>query len=94
MSFFEDLMNNRDKQIMALSIVFFVLAFPIYFGLAAANADEGAGLNAINMYEVTGEVTYIEIAAGDEFIADGDTTQEGTNDTEKALIRARDIEVF
>jgi hypothetical protein len=73
MSFFEDLMNNRDKQIMALSIVFFVLAFPIYFGLAAANADEGAGLNAVNMYEVTGEVTYIEIAAGDEFIADGDT---------------------
>ncbi len=41
MSFFEDLMNNRDKQIMALSIVFFVLAFPIYFGLAAANAAEG-----------------------------------------------------
>ncbi len=73
MSFFEDLMNNRDKQIMALSIVFFVLAFPIYFGLAAANADGGAGLNAVNMYEVTGEVTYIEIAAGDEFIADGDT---------------------
>ena len=73
MSFFENLKNNRDTQIMALSIVFFVLAFPIYFGLAAANADEGAGLNAVNMYEVTGEVTYIEIAAGDEFIADGDT---------------------
>ena len=73
MSFFEDLKNNRDKQIMAISIVFFVLAFPIYFGLAAAGADEGGGLNAVNMYEVTGEVTYIEIAAGDEFIADGDT---------------------
>ncbi len=53
--------------------MFFVLAFPLYFGLAAAGADEGAGLNAVNMYEVTGEVTYIEIAAGDEFIADGDT---------------------
>ena len=50
MSFFENLKNNRDTQIMALSIVFFVLAFPIYFGLAAANADEGAGLNAVNMY--------------------------------------------
>ena len=73
MSFFEDLKNNRDKQIMAISIVFFVLAFPIYFGLAAAGADEGGGLNAVNMYEVTGEVTYIEIAAGDEFIADGDS---------------------
>ena len=72
MSFFEDLKNNRDKQIMAISIVFFVLAFPIYFGLAAAGADGSAGLNEVNMYEVTGEVTYIEIAAGDEFIADGD----------------------
>ena len=73
MSFFEDLKNNRDKQIMAISIVFFVLAFPIYFGLAAAGADGSAGLNEVNMYEVTGEVTYIEIASGDEFIADGET---------------------
>ena len=72
MSFFEDLMNNRDKQIMALSIVFFVLAFPIYFGLAAANADEGAGLNTINLYEIDGEYTYIELDAGDEFIPNGD----------------------
>ena len=73
MSFFEDLKNNRDKQIMAISIVFFVLALPLYFGLAAAGADGSAGLNEVNMYEVTGEVTYIEIAAGDEFIADVDT---------------------
>ena len=72
MSFFEDLKNNRDKQIMAISIVFFVLAFPLYFGLAAAGADGSAGLNEVNMYEVTGEVTYIEIAAGDEFVANGD----------------------
>ena len=73
MSFFEDLKNNRDKQIMAISIVFFVLAFPIYFGLAAAGADGSAGLNEVNMYEVTGELSFIELAAGDEFIADGDT---------------------
>ena len=72
MSFFEDLMNNRDKQIMALSIVFFVLAFPIYFGLAAANADEGGSLNAITLYEIDGEYTYIELDAGDEFIPNGD----------------------
>ena len=73
MSFFEDLKNNRDKQIMAISIVFFVLAFPIYFGLAAASADGSAGLNEVNMYEVTGELSFIELAAGDEFIADGET---------------------
>ena len=73
MSFFEDLKNNRDKQIMAISIVFFVLAFPVYFGLAAAGADGSAGLNEVNMYEVTGELSFIELAAGDEFIADGET---------------------
>ena len=72
MSFFENLKNNRDTQIMALSIVFFVLAFPIYFGLAAANADEGGSLNAITLYEIDGEYTYIELDAGDEFIANGD----------------------
>ena len=66
MSFFENLKNNRDTQIMALSIVFFVLAFPIYFGLAAANADEGGSLNAITLYEIDGEYTYIELDAGDE----------------------------
>ena len=49
MSFMDDLMNNRDKQIMAISIVFFVLAFPIYFGLSAANADPSAGLNAVTL---------------------------------------------
>jgi len=75
MSFFEDLKNNRDKQIMAISIVFFVLAFPLYFGLAAAGADGSAGLNEVNMYEVTGEVSFIELAAGDEFIADGETLE-------------------
>ena len=75
MSFFEDLKNNRDKQIMAISIVFFVLAFPLYFGLTAAGADGSAGLNEVNMYEVTGELSFIEIAAGDEFIADGETLE-------------------
>ncbi len=72
MSFMDDLMNNRDKQIMAISIVFFVLAFPAYFFLSAANADPSAGLNAVTLYEIDGEYTYIELDAGDEFIPNGD----------------------
>ena len=72
MSFMDDLMNNRDKQIMAISIVFFVLAFPIYFGLSAANADPSAGLNAVTLYEIDGEYSYIELAMGDEFVPNGD----------------------
>ena len=72
MSFMDDLMNNRDKQIMAISITFFVLAFPAYFFLSAANADPSASLNAVNLYEIEGEYTYIELAMGDEFIPNGD----------------------
>jgi len=72
MSFFEDLKRDRDKQIMALSIVFFVLAFPTYFYLAASNSDGSSGLNSVEMYVIDGELTYIELDAGDEFVADGD----------------------
>ena len=72
MSLMDDLMNNRDKQIMALSIVFFVLAFPTYFFLQAANADSSSSLTAVNEYEIDGEYTYIELAMGDEFIPNGD----------------------
>jgi len=72
MSLMDDLMNNRDKQIMAISIAFFVLAFPAYFYLQAANADSSASLTAVNEYEIDGEYTFIELAMGDEFIPNGD----------------------
>ena len=73
MSFTDKLMRDRETQIMAISIVFFVLAFPTYFYLAADKADSGAGLNSVNTYVIEGDLTYIELASGNEFIADGDT---------------------
>ena len=73
MSFTEKLMRDRETQIMAISIVFFVLAFPTYFFLAANNADSSAGLNTVNDYVIQGNLTYVELASGNEFIADGDT---------------------
>ena len=73
MSFTDKLMRDRETQIMAISIVFFVLAFPAYFYLAADKADSGAGLNSVNTYVIEGDLTYIELASGTEFIADGDT---------------------
>jgi len=72
MSFIEELKNNRDKQIMAISIVFFVLAFPIYFGFAAQGGDNFSASTAVATYEIEGEPQYIELGSGDEFIADGD----------------------
>ena len=68
----EDLKTNRDAQITVGSIVFFVLAFPIYFSIAAGNADtDFAG--AAGDYQVAGELTYVVLASGTESIADGDT---------------------
>ena len=68
----EDLKTNRDAQITVGSIVFFVLAFPIYFSIAAGNADtDFAG--AAGDYQVSGELTYVVLDSGSESIADGDT---------------------
>ena len=72
MSFLEELKNNRDKQIMAISIVFFVLSFPAYFYYAAQGADLSTTSNVVATYEIEGEPQYIELGSGDEFIADGD----------------------
>lgn len=73
MSLLEELRNNRDKQIMALSIAFFVLSFPAYFYYAAQGADPSGASNVVGTYEIEGEPQYIELGSGDEFIADGET---------------------
>ena len=72
MSFIEELKNNRDKQIMAISIVFFVLSFPAYFYLSAQGADDFSVSTAVATYEIDGERQYFELTSGDEFIVDGD----------------------
>ena len=73
MSFIEELKNNRDKQIMAISIVFFVLSFPAYFYFAAQGVDDVSASTMVATYEIEGEPQYIELGSGDEFIADGET---------------------
>ena len=72
MSFIEELKNNRDKQIMAISIVFFVLSFPAYFYLSAQGADDFSVSTAVATYEIDGERQYFELTSGDEFVVDGD----------------------
>ena len=42
MSLIDKLQSDRDTQISAVCIVFFVIAFPVYFGLAASLTDLGA----------------------------------------------------
>ena len=69
----DDLKSDRDTQITAICIVFFLLAFPAYFSFAASGVDGAAGLGGVRDYEVSGELTYVELASGGEFIADGTT---------------------
>ena len=68
----EDLKTNRDAQITVGSIVFFLLAFPIYFGYAASTATGGLG-GGVADYQVNGEITYVELESGLQPIADGET---------------------
>ena len=66
----EDLKTNRDAQITVASIVFFLLAFPLYFGFAAGNADGSLG-GGVADYQVNGEISYVQLASGSEYIDDG-----------------------
>jgi len=66
----EDLKTNRDAQITVASIVFFILAFPLYFGFAAGNADGSLG-GGVADYQVNGEISYVLLDSATEYVADG-----------------------
>jgi hypothetical protein len=74
----EDLKTNRDAQITVASIIFFVLAFPIYFGIAAGNADGSLG-GGVADYQVNGEISYVLLDSGSEYIDDGTTWSQMLN---------------
>ncbi len=69
----DDLKTDRDTQITAICIGFFLLVFPAYFSFAASGVDGAAGMGGVRDYEVSGELTYVELASGGEYIADGTT---------------------
>ena len=69
----DDLKSDRDTQITAICIVFFLIAFPAYFSFAASGVDGAPGMGGVRDYEVSGELTYVELASGGEYIADGTT---------------------
>jgi len=74
----EDLKTNRDAQITVASITFFLLAFPLYFGFAAGNADGSLG-GGVADYQVNGEITYVLLDSGSEYIDDGMTWSDTFN---------------
>ena len=71
--FAENLKSNRDTQITVALIIFFMLAFPLYFNFASNNASSGGALGTVGDYKVSGEYTFVELDSAIEGIADGET---------------------
>jgi len=86
----EDLKTNRDAQITVASITFFLLAFPLYFGFAAGNADGSLG-GGVADYQVNGEITYVLLDSATEYVAEGTPLME-TFSTD-AINNAEDLNI-
>ena len=71
----EDLKTNRDAQITVFSIVFFLIAFPSYFAYASSNATGELG-GGVGDYQVNGEISYVPLASGSQYVNDGETWEE------------------
>ena len=69
----EDLKTNRDTQITVVCIAFFLIAFPLYFSIAASGVSGVAGTRGVGDYQINGNLTYVQLTDGIEYIADGDT---------------------
>ena len=52
--------------------MFFLLAFPLYFN-SVAEGSSSSGLGSTGLYEVGGEITFVELDSGMEYVASGDT---------------------
>jgi len=68
----DEFKRDRDKQILAFGIVFFFLAFPLYFESRADGASS-SGSGGTGLYEVGGEVILVELDSGMEYVASGET---------------------
>jgi len=86
----EDLKTNRDAQITVASITFFLLAFPLYFGFAAGNADGSLG-GGVADYQVNGEITYVLLDSATEYVADGTPLMQTFNTD--AINNAEDLNI-
>lgn len=69
----DDLKTNRDTQITVGCIAFFLIAFPLYFSFAASGVSSMAGARGVGDYQINGNLTYVQLTDGIEYIADGDT---------------------
>ena len=75
MAFMDDLRTDQRTQILVAGMVFFAIAFPLYFNYAASNVDEFEASGPIGNYSVEGTYSYHEISSGSQYIDDGSTVE-------------------
>jgi len=73
MAFIDDLKTDQRTQILVAGIVFFAIAFPVYFNFAASNVDEVQLSGPVGNYSVEGTYSYHQIASGSQYVNDGST---------------------
>ncbi len=69
----DELKTNRDTQIAVFCIVFFLLAFPAYFKIKADATSSTGAMGGVGDYNINGNLSYVPLDNGMEYIADGDT---------------------
>ena len=67
MAFIDDLKTDQRTQILVAGMVFFAIAFPLYFNYAASNVDEFEASGPIGNYSVEGTYSFHEIASGSQY---------------------------
>jgi hypothetical protein len=72
MSLIDKLQSDRDTQISAACIVFFVIAFPVYFGLAASLTDMGTLPGPKGTYEATVGESNLTLGESELDLQDGE----------------------
>ena len=75
MAFMDDLKTDQRTQILVAGMVFFAVAFPLYFNYAANNVDEFEASGPIGNYSIEGTYSYHQIASGSQYIDDGSTIE-------------------
>ena len=73
MAFMDDLKTDQRTQILVAGILFFAIAFPVYFNFAASNVDEVQLSGPVGNYSVEGTYSYHQIASGSQYVNDGST---------------------
>ena len=67
----DDLKTNRDAQITVACVAFFLISFPVYFSIAASGASGTSLGGGVADYQVNGEIEYVMVDSGTEYVADG-----------------------